>query len=418
MKRCCSVLLAILLIVLAVGCQPQQTPAASTAETTASAATAESTTGTSTTTPTDTAAPTGQETTAQPTSAVTDSTTTTGSTTVKPTTTATTTSKVTTADWRKNYTAKQILRDPTFQNGFDVTGQEEKAPIGTWYNTDSQKNTVWSIGQWGTYKSYTDRSGYLCMLKDRLDTPRNILSNGLNTLTYTDERKSLTFTMNTYDFYGGQGHVVNDSWPHLLIGQDIIDRETYFNLDDEEMPHYSPAADKVIIAFDVRLTTFEHQPLEGINACQFLSFYYVRSLRDNGFVWFGLPIFDDRGYDSNKTQVRFQMDGASNCYICGIPQVQVYNSTREDGRYDFFSYEDIGVVEPSEKWMHIEMDIKPYLDMMFEQAKKDSAYNVFSRTTKINDLYFTGMNMGYEVHGSYNVSFEVNNYTMTTYVKK
>lgn len=417
MNRCLSLLIAILLIVLAVGCQPQQGPATSTPETTTTASTAGSTVDEPTGAPTDVTVPSDQETTAPPTSAATDPTATIGTTTAKPTTTATTTSKATTADWKKHYRAKQILRDPTFQNGFDVTGQEERAFIGTWYNTDSEKNTVWSIGQWGTYKSYTDRSGYLCMLRDRLETSRNILSNGMNTLTYNDARKSLTFTMNTYDFYGGQGHVNNESWPHLLIGQDIIDWETYFNLDDEEMLHYSPAADKVIVSLDVRMTSFSHEVLEGINACQFLSFYYVRSVRDTGFVWFGMPIFDDRGYNPDDTKVTFLMDGASNCYICGIPFAQVYNSTRPDGRYDFFNA-DFTAPEPGEAWMHIEMDLKPYLDMMAENALKGSKYNIFKQTSKLTDLYFTGMNIGYEIHGTYDVSFEIMNYAITTYVKK
>jgi hypothetical protein len=255
------------------------------------------------------------------------------------------------------------------------------------------------------------------MLRDRLDTPQHILSNGLNTLVYNDERKSLTFTMNTYAFYDGQGHVNNESWPHLLIGQDIIDWETYFNLDDDEMLHYSPAADKVIVSLDVRLTSFSHEVLEGINACQFLSFYYVKSLRDKGFIWFAMPIFDDRGYKPEQTEVRFEMDGGSNCYICGIPPVQVYNSTREDGRYDFLNI-DMSAPDPNETWMHIEMDLKPYLEMMAEKAMKGSQYNVFDKTTDIRDLYFCGMNLGYEVHGTYDVSFEIMNYAITTYVKK
>ena len=171
------------------------------------------------------------------------------------------------------------------------------------------------------------------------------------------------------------------------------------------------------MSLDVRLTDFRHEKMEGINACQFLSFYYVKSLRDEGFVWFGMPIFDDRGYRENETEVHFMMDSGSGCYMCGIPQVQVYNSTLPSGRYDFFSA-DISVVEPSEGWMHIELDMKPYLDMLAEQALKGTTYNVFKRTTEMKDLYFAGMNIGYEVHGSYDVTFEIKNYAITTYVKK
>ena len=416
MKRCIGIALALTLTLAMVGCVAEPAvPETEGIATTVTASQTVSTTVQSTTVTTHfVETEVTSTTTTEPSTSAVSSTTAALQTSVVLATTEKTTTQKTTADWVKNYTVKQILRDPTFQNGFDVTGQEEKTTIGTWYNTDSNEDTVWSIGQWGTYKSYTDRSGYLCMLRDRLDTPRHILSNGMNTLTYNDERKSLTFTMNTYEFYGGQGHVNNETWPHLLIGQEIIDWKTYFNLDDEEMLHYSPAADKVIVSLDVRLTSFSHEPKEGINACQIPSFFAIKSLRDSGFLWFGVPIFDDRGYDAENMQMTYIMSEN----ICGIPSAYVHNSTSKDGRRDFFSDASRSQVAPGEEWMRIEVDVKPFLDIVAEKVLKGSQYNVFKQTKDIRDLYFSAMNIGYEIHGTYDVSFEIMNYAITTYVKK
>lgn len=98
--------------------------------------------------------------------------------------------------------------------------------------------------------------------------------------------------------------------------------------------------------------------------------------------------------------------------------VDVFNSTREDGRYDFYKYENIKEVEASEQWMHIELDIKPYLATLASRAMNTGDFCIYPETSDIADLYLSGMNMGYEVHGSYDVTFEIANYGLTSYVKK
>lgn len=351
---------------------------------------------------------------------------TTANTTKKPDTTKKTTTttapKATTADWMKNYTSKQIINDNTFQNGFNIACNEKPGTTvhcGNWNPTDSSKKSVWQLSQWGTFNSYVDRSGMQCLWEDRLNTPNNILTNGINRVEYVPERKSLILTMNTYDYFNGHGHTDNSSWPHLLIEQSIISRDTFFNLDDEDQLYYSLAADKMILELDLRLTNFSHEPLEGINACQLVSFYYVTSQRDSGFIWFGMGLFDDRGYDQSPgpNDNRFMMDYGTGNYMYGIPQADTYNNTLETGRYDFFNA-DFSAVEASDTWMHISMDIKPYLLDMASKTMKGSEYNIYKNTKELKDLFISGLNLGYEVHGTYDVTFEIANYSLTGYVKK
>lgn len=433
MKKLLSLIAAVLLCVMcftACNTEPATSTPDESATTTQTTAQQDPTTGANDTDPTTPEDPTDPIVTDEPTSAPTNNGTTTNTpeapTTKKPTTTkqtTTTTSKVTTADWKKNYTSKQIINDNTFQNGFNIACNETSGVTkycGNWNPTDSKKDSVWQLSQWGTFNSYEDRSGTQCLWEDRIDTAKNILANGINRVEYVAERKSLILSMDTYKYFDGHGHTDNSSWPHLLIEQSIISRETYFNLDDEDMIYYSPAADKIILEMDLRLPKFTHEPLEGINACQIVSFYYIVSLRDSGFIWFGVPIFDDRGYDqtpSTDTSSRFMMDYGTGNYMYGVPQVDVYNATSETGRYDFFNAE-FTAVEPSDTWMHVSIDLKPYLDDMASQTMKGSKYNIYKSTTDLNSLFFGGLNLGYEVHGTYDVSFEIANYSLTTYVKK
>ena len=127
MNKTVSLCIAMLLLALCVtGCQSggeSSVPDESAVTTLSTAATSTETTAT-TTVPTTT-------TTKAPSTIATKAPTTT-TTTEAPTTTATkaltttTTSKATTVDWKKHYISKQILRDNTYQNGVDVTGQEER----------------------------------------------------------------------------------------------------------------------------------------------------------------------------------------------------------------------------------------------------------------------------------------------------
>lgn len=344
-------------------------------------------------------------------------TTTAPTTTTTKATTTTTTTVATTEDWRTHYVSKQIINDNTFKDGFFVRQQAPIVDLGPWRTTDSIKTPAWLLAQWGTYKSYSDKSEFQCLWKNRLETEPHILTNGINYVEYNAERESLTLAMNTFEFYGDQGHEDNSSWPHLLIEQSIISREALLALPEEERIHYTLAADKVILSLDIRMTKFKREPFGGILACQFLSYYYVVSSAGPGFTWFGVPFFDDRGYKAHEIPM-FVMDPGSGQYMYGVPQIEVYNSTLEYGRYDFFSYEDITVPEASDTWMHIELDLKPWLMSLAKSSVGNAGMKTYPNTTDVSQLYFGGLNLGYEVHGSYDVSFEIKNYALTSYVKK
>lgn len=368
---------------------------------------------TATTDVTVTTTSTSATTTVKPTTTTIKTTTTTKTTTTKTTTTTTTTTTVPTAEWMKDYTSKQIINDNNFQNGFYVRQQDPIVDLGPWRTTDSVKTPAWLLAQWGTFKSYSDKSAYQCLWKNRQDTADNILTNGINYVEYNDRLKSLTLSADTYAFYNGKGHTDNSSWPHLLIEQSIISRQALLNLPEEERIYYSLAADKIILSLDVRMTQFRHTAYSGINACQFSSFYYVVSTQDNGFTWFGAPLFDDRGYRHGEKPY-YALDAGSGNYIYGIPQYAVYESTLETGRYDFFNG-DRKTPKASGEWMHIELDLKPWLLKLVSMTMGKTTY---PNTTDLSQLFFSGLNLGYEIHGSYDVSFEIKNYCLTSYVKK
>lgn len=406
MKRLLPLLLTVALLA---GCTSAVTPSESSVDTT-TATTAATTTATATTegTTTTTEGTTTEGTTAETTV---PSTTTTASTTAAPTTTA---------DWRKNYTSKQIIKDNTFQNGFTIMGRDHsKEVVGTWEYNLTQDGPVWDVNQGGCYRYYNDFETRLCMLRDRLESDKYTLTDGMKTLRFNKKTGILTMGLNTFEHYGGQGHTAAGvTWPGLLLNQEFITAMQYKQLEQSEKAYYSGAADKIVLTLDLRLTKYTHEFFEGVNACQFLMFLCVHNSAGagDGFVWFGLPFFDSRGYDQNKDGI-FLYDEGTSSLIFDIPTVELHNSTRPDGRYDFFNAE-FTAPEVSDEWWHLEIDVKPWLELLASQAVEGTKYNVFKQAESVDDLYLTGMNIGFEALGSYDVEFEVANFSLTSYVAK
>ena len=74
--------------------------------------------------------------------------------------------------------------------------------------------------------------------------------------------------------------------------------------------------------------------------------------------------------------------------------------------------------EFSDEWWHLEIDVKPWLELLASQAIEGTKYNVFRQAESVDDLYLTGMNIGFEALGSYDVEFEVKNFSLSSYVAK
>ena len=336
------------------------------------------------------------------------------------TTTVTTAAPTTTADWRKGYTSKQIIKDNGFKNGFTIMGRDHsKEVVGTWEYNLTVDGPMWDVNQGGCYRYYNDFETRLCMLRDRLESDKYTLTDGMKTLKFNKKSGVLTMGLNTFEHYGGQGHTASGvTWPGLLLNQEFITAMQYKTLPDSEKPYYSGAADKIILTLDLKLSKYRHQPYVGVNACQFLMFLCVHNSAGagDGFVWFGLPFFDSRGYDQNKDGI-FLYDEGTSSLIFDIPTVELHNNTRPDGRYDFFNAE-LTAPEVSDEWWHLEIDVKPWLELLASQAIEGTKYNVFRQAESVDDLYLTGMNIGFEALGSYDVEFEVKNFSLTSYVAK
>ncbi len=311
-------------------------------------------------------------------------------------------SKISDEELEANYNATRLFKDEAWEFGFVVKKQDQSGDAGEWRYNNILK-PLWSIGPWWTNN---------CLIEQRLmdgDKYKLADKDGIKELKYNPEEKSLSFKLDASKVYNGRAAkgTNEELWPHLLIEQKIGD--VYKNLNEDDKIRYDANADKIYLEMDIRMTDFKDTTNpEGVNAVQFLSYYYL-ALKDvpGKMIWFGANLFDSRGAGLEKTS--WHLDTASNSMIYCISTADTY-----DGAENSF-FVDGKVVEPSEEWKHIRIDITPHIERCISIANKDMT---FGKQVTIDDFYIKGCNVGFEIHGNYDCTFEIKNFNLISYTAK
>ena len=209
--------------------------------------------------------------------------------------------------------------------------------------------------------------------------------------------------VNATKIYNGEPHDPETYkwWPHLLLDQ------------EESLPvdkvKNSVNADRMYIELDMRVTDFKDTTnKEGMNVCSFLAYFYLKTDKNpSAKIWYGLRLFTGTNANKNTTP-GWAPDSAAHMYMYGIPEAVIY-----DGIENSFNPEK-GVVAVSDEWKHIRVDITEHIDRCIEWANRDKAYGV---EVKKEDLYFNGGNIGFEIHGNYDMTVEIKNVDIVSYNK-
>ena len=302
----------------------------------------------------------------------------------------------------KGYTATKLLQDADFENGFYVSEVEQKKvdlETRKWqdYSAENAPAPSWRIGPWWTKHDLwenRDTTTDKYTLKDTY---------GINTITYNPESKSITMRLDATKVYNGAPHDENFKWwPHLLLDQGIGTTPV-----DVEKNRVSD--NRMFAEFDIRLLDFKNTTnTEGKNNCAFLIYFYLRTDKVPGkFIYFGLRTFNGLGA-YNITTPGWSPDTAAGIYMYGIQQATVFGNIQNS-----FNPEK-GVAAVSDEWKHVRLDVTHHVDRCVEWANRDNIFGV--QITK-DDLYWAGVNIGYEIHGNYDCTFEFKNLNMVSYSK-
>ena len=310
------------------------------------------------------------------------------------------------------YNATRLLKDEGFERGFWVSRIQNTATSmtkGKWQDyCETNEVPLWNISpHWARFDLVDDRDTETdkYTIKDKHDG---------NTIIDNPEEKSLTMRVNTYPMYEGKPHIQDDKstpdvdegnymwWPHLLISQDSgicpIDKK-----------RNSAAADRVFIECDIRLLDFNDTTIkEGSMSANFMSYFYLRTDKAPGdLIWFGINFFNGTRVDGSL-RCGWSPDSGAHQYMYKMSQAIVFNGVENS----FVPQK--GVVLTGEEWKHVRFDVTPHIEQAVQWANRD---NIFGVPVTIEDMYFEGVNIGYETWGSYDYTVEFKNFNMVLYNK-
>ena len=288
-------------------------------------------------------------------------------------------------------TKVEAISDADFQKGFNLMGLDSAIDGNAVKSTIRlDRGTIdWRIGQW--YSAYD-----LNEAQPMVTTERMKVSDTSKTVELDRTTDELTLELAASEEYTQMAES-RVRWAHLLIEQSFEDFDAYF-LDSFE---------SLDVTLDFTMNKAEKSPLETKETsetlpAQFLQYFYVVNMNPESegygsFLWFGLGYMDTRYEIMPLSYLQDFAGGTAGNYIyCLGAEETLGDKPFEIGR----KYE-------------VRIDILPYI----ETALQTAAENGFMLNTKLSDCVITGMNLGFEVVGIWDVSVTLSNLSLSGTLK-
>lgn len=280
-----------------------------------------------------------------------------------------------------NVAERELIRDSHFRGGFLLleTKPGQRVVYGELPGGEAGFKPVWDLAQWSS--KFPLAVG-----------PAQRQTNGA--LAFTNAAKQvvigepgrvgvdLILGVNASVEYGNRARQDSEPWVHLLVQQEIGEPPSLAELG---------AARFHIAARLVRsraVKTPDYSPVR--HAAQFQLFFTVqnRNRQSPGFgrlLWFGIPLYDDRhripvGHKSKDT-------AGSEMFIFTPDGSSYTGSSAHDGC-----------------WLTVDKDILPLLREALETAW---ARGFLAESRALADYRITGLNLGWEVPGIFDVEMQV-----------
>ena len=302
---------------------------------------------------------------------------------------------------------QELLPDPTFSQWFGIKGLGQPWDDGktaSIFRTTTEKIAapVWMLGQWASKHSFADPA---VTRQTQLGNHRFQIANPSKRVTVDSRRGELELGIIASACYD-RPRQRNEPWPHLLVETALTDKR------HPAGAYRVDAMQRLDVAMDCRLTEFTDGHPDGANpalhAAQFQLFLYMQNLNIESpgygdMLWFGIPIFDNR-HASNEE--RYQRDGgkpdASGKFIYILPSKDCWPRGTT-----FFKDGKITATRNAD-WMPIRVDVLPWMLRAYTLARKGG----YLPTTELSDLYVSGLNLGWEMPGTYDATMQVRGFTI------
>jgi predicted phosphodiesterase len=288
-----------------------------------------------------------------------------------------------------------LLLDTHFRRGFLLSYPDSKkgaAAEAVLNLGDSNNKPIWRLCQWGTKYSLANAR---CMNNADGDVSYGNDAKKVLVGAEDSDNRDLILEIKASAEYGNRARKQGESWPHLLVEQQAC--EVY------------PLEKLARLDFDlgIRRLYCENRMATGtcnpdLHAAQFQMFLVVSDINKNSndfgnYFWFGVPLYDSR-YDippSYKAKDGGKAD-ATGKFIYTIDGENVASEPLKENQ-----------------WAEIDIDLLPYIKAGLQEAVKRE----YLTDPNPSDYAVVGMNMGWELPGTFDASIQIRDFGLTAVLK-
>jgi len=277
---------------------------------------------------------------------------------------------------------RELIQDNDFRHGFILWAPKPGKHVryGETLGFELNAKPVWGLSQWSS-KLPVDPTA-------KVSGGSLILSNAAKSVRFgrlgtTD----VSLAANTAVEYGVRARRLGEPWVHLLVEQEF------------DAPAYLQKLDFARFHLEARLVRSRNLHRDdyspSVHAAQFQVFFTVqnRNRQSPGhgdLLWFGIPVYDNR--HRHPPEHKSKDFGGTQKFIF-TPDAKTFTSE---------SAHDGG-------WIVIDTNLLP---LMVEALETAWAKGFLSGSNQIDDYAIGGMNMGWELPGTFDVELEVRNLSL------
>ncbi len=281
----------------------------------------------------------------------------------------------------------ELIQDNRFQHGFVLWSPQTGRHVGygELRGASPDAKPTWGVAQWSSRFPLDPALA-------RVSKGVMVCSNAAKTIAVRTRAGELTLAVNSREEYGATARKKTEPWVHLLIEQEFVSANRLAELS------------AVPLHVEARLlrSTNLHQGDYSTDrhAAQFQIFFTVQNRKRQSpgcgdLLWFGVPIYDNR--DRFPKAFKAQDFGGTAKYIF-TPGGETYSAqSTHDG-----------------KWITIEKDLLP---LMREALAAAWAHGFLKDSHDLADYGIGGMNMGWEVPGTFDVAVQVRKLSLRAIAK-
>ena len=286
----------------------------------------------------------------------------------------------------------ELIRDSHFQDGFRLLMPEPGKCVeyGQLKGTAGVKEPIWDLAQWTS--RFTIAVEAPTIPKPgvwRWSNPGKVVTLGKSSVHEAD----ISLGVNAITEYNKRARKSGEPWVHLLVQQSFVDQPTVASLISARLR---------LKARLLRSEFFRTDDYSaGLHAAQFQIFLTIQNLNKGSagygkLVWFGIPLYDDR---SRFPQEFKSQDFGGTAMFIFTPGGEVYSDKSTHDK----------------QWITVNKDLKSLFLEALDTAWKRG---FLQESRDLNDYRITGMNMGWEVPGLFDVELQVRDLSLKVKIEK